>query len=281
MLDLNEFKDAINLSESITVASDITTANFFGDGPYEDYWTYYYPDTLAAPSAPTACNKNTIGALNSQINNSSGSNKLYSIGGSISDINGEQAGYILIDRLSHQGGLLTNTSSAQTTNLPTAALTRYTDGVGVMMGLSIYVNFTINYITTVTVNYTNQAGTNNRVSPSRTFVTSNIDNKRGAFFLIPLQDGDYGVRSVQSVTLSTAGASATPNFGVVLFKPLAVLGRNNIRTIGQGNFIDGNFLGGIPEVLDDACLNVLGLVTKINSAYVAGSRCVFNFYETT
>lgn len=281
MLDLNEFKEAIDLGENLAITSDIQTANFFGNGPYEDYWTYYYPDTLAIPSTAVACSKSTTGALNSQINNSSGSNKLYCVGGSFRDIEGEQAGYILIDRLSHQGGLTINTSSPQTTNLPTAALTRYTDGVGVMIGLSIYVNLSINYTTNVTVNYTNQAGTNNRVSPNRAFVTSNTDNKQGTFVLIPLQDGDYGVRSVESVTLATAGASAVPNFGVVLFKPLAILGRNNFKTIGQANFIDGNFLGGIPEVLDDACLNILGLVTKTNSAYTAGTRCVFNFYETT
>lgn len=281
MLDLNEFRDAISSGEKITVASDIITNNFFGEGPYEDYWTYYYPVAPAVPSAPVACNKNTIGALNSEINNSLGSNKLYSLGGSINDISGEQAGYMLIDRLSHQGGLLITTTSPQTTNLPTATLTRYIDGVGVMIGLSIYVGFSSNYTTNVTVNYTNQAGVSNRVSPSRTFPTNNLDNKRGAFYLVPLQDGDYGVRSVESVTLSTAGASAIFNFGVVLFKPLTIIGRNNFRTIGQANFIDGNFLGGIPEVLDDACLNVLGLVTKGNSAYGAGSRCVFNFYEAT
>lgn len=157
---------------------------------------------------------------------------------------------IVADILSHQGGLSGTVTTAQTTNLPTAALTRYTDGVGVMMALTIYTQVGTT-ATTVTASYTNQDGTSGRVSPS-VFIGSTNYRNAGQMILLPLQVGDTGVRSVESVTvLATTGTAG--NFGVTLFKPLAMICADGNTSMSK-DMISGGLLGGLPEIVDDACL---------------------------
>lgn len=288
-MDLSEYKQALTFGQKIPIVTNMDTTNLYGYGPsFNDLWMYTYPTTPTAPTTAVACNKTTTGALNNQLNDSTGaSNKLFCIGASVGDKHWDYPGFMLVDRLSHQGGLVVTTTSAQTTNLPTAALTRYTDGVGVMMGIGVYTNIGgTSYNSSVTVSYTNQAGTSSRTSVSQIFPKDNLTNKVGAFYILPLQQGDYGVRSVESVTLASAGASG--NFGIVLFKPLAIVGRKNITNFGQANFLDGKMFGGLPEIQDDACLNVFGVVPHSNGLgtgnstdFEIGSRCIFNFYETS
>jgi len=128
--------------------------------------------------------------------------------------------YILVDRLSHQGGLSGTVTTAQTTNLPTAALTRYTDGVGVMAALTIYTDVGTT-AASPTISYTNQAGTPGQTSVAFQFGGSGWDDA-GRMFLVPLAAGDTGVRAVASVTLGVSTGSIG-NFGVSLFKPLALI----------------------------------------------------------
>ena len=129
-------------------------------------------------------------------------------------------GNLWCDRLCHQSGLDATITTAQTTNLPTAALPRYTDGKGVWIAHErcVAVGTTASDIT---VSYTNQDGTSGRTSPTTTFtVTGNVDDSAiGQLYILPLQEGDTGVRSVQSVTLSGSTGTAG-NFGITLLKPL-------------------------------------------------------------
>lgn len=127
-------------------------------------------------------------------------------------------GGVLIDRLSHQGGLSGTVTTAQTTNLPTAALTRYTSGVGVYAALEVYTAVGATDALW-TVSYTNQAGT-----AGRTASWLMADTPGGnSFHPIPLVGSDTGVRSVESVTLTPSTGTAG-NFGVTLFKPLVWFG---------------------------------------------------------
>jgi hypothetical protein len=126
---------------------------------------------------------------------------------------------ILCDRLSHQGGLSGTGVGAQTTNLPTAALTRSTSGVGVMAAVEIYTQVGATP-QTFTCSYTNELGTAARTSLAvpigGTSVQEVLINK---FQIMTLQAGDFGVRSVESLTLS--GSTGTiGNFGVALFRPI-------------------------------------------------------------
>ena len=157
--------------------------------------------------------------------------------------------WILCDRLSHQGGLSGTTTGAQTTNLPTAALTRYTSGAGVFAALEIYSNVGTT-ATTFTCSYTNQAGTAGRTSLAQVFgATLN----REQFRLIPidLQQGDTGVRSVESVTLAASTLTAG-NFGVTLYKPLAMFPAfPQLATEWNAMFGGG---GNLAEIIDGAAL---------------------------
>ena len=79
----------------------------------------------SAPTTAAACTNATVGALGGTSGQQGGfaNGTLRRI--PTARISATQAGtYILCDRLSHQGGLSGVTTGAQTTNLPTAALTR-------------------------------------------------------------------------------------------------------------------------------------------------------------
>jgi hypothetical protein len=150
-------------------------------------------------------------------------------------------GMVLCDVLSVQGGLSGTVASptAQSTNLPTAALTRYTDGDGVMMGLAIY-GAVGGTATTATVSYTDGVNGAGRTSTDIVFGGSNANTQGMVLILIP-QAGDRNPVSVESVTLAATTGTAG-NFGVVLFKPIAFLneiGGTNSQREPYKNFIEG------------------------------------------
>jgi hypothetical protein len=153
---------------------------------------------------------------------------------------------ILFDRLSHQSGLNGTLTTEQTTNLPTAALTRYTSGVGVMIGVQAYTGVGSTSVT-ISARYTNSDGVANRTTPGVVFSSSTVTTNGMA--LLPLEDGDLGARSVEGITLSASTGTAG-DFGVVLFKPIAVLA-DTTRGRGCRNHAFG---GSLIELDDDACL---------------------------
>lgn len=166
---------------------------------------------------------------------------------------------VLCDRLSHQGGLSGITTGAQTTNLPTAALTRYTDGEGVMAALEIYTQIGATS-TTVTASYTNQAGTAGRTTQATPWGNTGF-REASRFVILPLQQGDTGVRAVASVTnAATTGTAGA--FGVTLFKPLLVVPVS-------GAFQDMDAMLGLAcqnlRILDDACLFWLHMSTTTST----------------
>jgi len=181
---------------------------------------------------------------------------------------------LVIDRLSHQGGLSGTTTGAQTTNLPTAALTRYTSGEGVFAALEIYgtVGTTA---TTATVSYTNQAGTAGQISPAFVFGGSG-NRSAGTMLIVPLADGDTGVRSVESVTLA-ASTTTAGNFGVTLFKILDWVPGGNAGFDNTTGPVDA-FLGGgglCPVVEDNACLQLC----SFSGATTVTQLCSLKFIE--
>ena len=80
---------------------------------------------------------------------------------------------------------------------------------------------------TFTVKYTNQDGVTGRVTPLviqntattlGSITTSQGTNNQAANPFLPLQDGDSGVRAVESVTMTNVD---TGIFSIILVKPLA------------------------------------------------------------
>lgn len=204
------------------------------------------PDAGAAPTTAAAPTRATTGAMGQQ-NATVGQLWLAQVGASLGS-----SGYLMIcDRLSHQGGLSGVVATAQTTNLPTSALTRYTSGVGVFASLDIYTQIGTT-ATTVTCSYTNQDGTGSRTSPA-TVIGGTAFREAGRSIILPLQEGDTGVRSVESVTVAATTGTAGA-FGVTLWKPLYVM---PILSLGSQQLLfDGiqSMCGNVPEIVDDACL---------------------------
>ena len=165
-------------------------------------------------------------------------------------------------------------TTAQTTNLPTAALTRYTNGVGVQIGLTIYAAIGATG-TTVTATYTNESGGSGRVTPLTNLGGASFNTAR-RFITLPLQSGDTGVQSVQNVTV-TATTGTAGNFGVTLYKPLVML---SVPVVSQDFDWDALFSLGAnaPEIVDGACLFWMCLPLATASGGIQGE---LSFAETT
>lgn len=209
------------------------------------------PTTAAVPTSATAgCLK---GGNGNTLNNGSGTRRilktifmpaLTTAGGMIT----------ICDRLSHQGGLSGTATGAQTTNLPTAALTRYTSGVGVQCGLEIYTAIGATG-TTVTTSYTNTTPTAGQVNPLATWGGTGF-NAASRIVILPLVAGDVGVTAVASVT-ATASTLTVGNFGVTLFYPLVHVPIDDILAIKRSSEALYGFGTWFPEVKSNACLQFI------------------------
>lgn len=222
-------------------------------------WFSAWVHTPLAGVAPTTAvvpTNSTVGSIGQA---DADSEQLYVVSAALSTTSGPLAdGVVLLcDRLSHQAGLSGIVTTAQTTNLPTAALTRYTSGVGVFAALDIYTQIGATG-TTVTASYTNQAGTAARTSTAIVF-GGTASREANRSIILPKQVNDTGVRSVESVTvLATTGTAG--NFGVTLFRPLMAFVLD--RVSDTFNLLDGKMSGGLPEIVDGACLYWLLLSTS-------------------
>lgn len=200
---------------------------------------------VAAPTTAVALDKTSTGAMIRPI---AGSGDQMLVGSRFSSSINDNGAW-LIDRLSHQGGLSGTVTTAQTTNLPTAALTRYTSGVGVYAALEFYTAVG-STDATWTIVYTNQTPTGSR---SVSFIMTATPSLNG-FIVLPLQGTDTGVRSVESVTL-TPSTGVAGNFGVTLFKPLVWIPSIPSYFNRQNDIF--SMPGWNTPILDDACLQLL------------------------
>lgn len=199
----------------------VTTSSFISGQLLLSLWKSSVPNVGATPSTAVAPDYTTTGALG-QVALNSFRILMARMAAGLSTTVG--TGLLIADRLSHQGGLSGTTTGAQTTNLPTAALTRSTSGVGVMAAIEVYTSVGASG-GTVVGSYTNSSGTAGRTFKERG-LGFNGPNTAGVLSLFGLQDGDVGVRSVESITLSGSTGTAG-NFGVTLFKPYGVITVNS------------------------------------------------------
>jgi len=176
---------------------------------------------------------------------------------------------ILYDRLVHQGGLDATSIAAQTTNLPTPALTRYTDGVGVWILVTVW-TLVGTTATTITASYTNQAGTAGRTTVATAFGGTGF-REFGRGILLPLQAGDTGVKSVESVTLA-ASTTTAGNFGVALIKPLMPVCLHRFDHESLVNMLTNG--GFAPAIVNSASLNFLAYSAS-TGAWAVGGELLF------
>lgn len=210
----------------------------------------FFPIAPSTPSSSIALDNTSLYAINNQ-SNLLGAGNLFLLGGQIES--GGAHTLIVVDLLNISGGLSGLVTTEQTTGLPTAPLTRYPSGEGVFAGLIIWASIG-GTVATASINYTNQNGISERISPLAFFSSvSSSDRNPGRIFLMPLAFGDTGVQSVKSVTLfgSTGGAG---NFGLILFKPLSMIalgtGPNTLDAVSSAGFV-----GSLSTIFPSACLS--------------------------
>jgi hypothetical protein len=158
----------------------------------------------------------------------------------------------------------------------TATLTRYTDGEGVMAMAVVVAGHAVGTGVTFTMSYTNSSGVSGRTSRAVQLNTQFVNgtiittasataNCNGPF--IPLQTGDTGIRSIESVTMSGSDVGL---FSLVLVKPLAQMSIRGIDAPVEVDYFK-DFGGGMPKIEDDAYLNfICHPVGTLNAANING-----------
>ena len=124
----------------------------------------------------------------------------------------------------------TCTSGTLTINSQTAnafgCLSRYTDGVGVKIAVASLASIG-STPSNIQVNYTNEAGNSGRNTVSQAMTPSAKFGQympSGARMWLPLQAGDMGVQSIQSLTLSAGMGGAGPLYAnLQLIRPLFMI----------------------------------------------------------
>ena len=165
---------------------------------------------------------------------------------------------MLVDLLGFYPVTSVTTTGAQTLN-NTVTLPRYTDGAGVQAFIT---PSTVMGAATpsISIGYTNSASTAGRATPTTlpigntaAPVTQIVYSGTGAGKFgpfIPLQAGDAGIKSVQSINLSASYVSGVLN--LVLCRPLMTLPITTLGVTAERDLI--NQLNSGPRVYDGACL---------------------------
>ena len=163
----------------------------------------------------------------------------------------------------------------------TQGLPRYADGRGVQLMPVVVAGHTGGQ--PFTVNYTNQDGVSGRITGTVTMGTQIVNGtilhsqgsgtayvNNGPF--LPLQKGDSGVRSVESVMIGGIGDVGL--FALVMVKPLATFSLFGIDAATEVDYLTD--MASLPEILDDAYLNLIALP----NATLAGDP-IHGIIETT
>jgi hypothetical protein len=231
-------------------------------GQYTSLWTFNrFPGGAGAAPGGTARNptNTTQGALGQSTPTGTQYLGGLSIGANVAGIG------TWYDRLADISGLNATTTTAQ--NTTSLAVTRYTgaESVGNEIWIEIYTIIGTT-ATTITVSYTNQAGTSGRTSQAVVFGGT---GRREATRMIrvPLANGDTGVRSVESVTvLATTGTAG--DFGVTIVRPIA---SGVCGLPGTGSLTDClSQLAALPEIKSGACLTPLWFANTTTSPILHG-----------
>ena len=213
-------------------------------------WTYDgIPAGGAVPTAAAIPDRTTTGAIPFVV--ATGGRDTHLIGASVTPLT---AGvYLLYDRLMHIGGLSGTSTADQTVQgaTPSPAITRNTGGEGNIAWCEIYTLIGTSSAT-LTMTYTNQAGTTGRTGTNNIGATSFREVTRVQ--RIPLAAGDTGIRAIEKIALSVT-TGTVGNFGITLAQPLAWIPVGAAGTAGWRDYTTG--LPGIPVIDPDACLALM------------------------
>ena len=161
--------------------------------------------------------------------------------------------------------LTVNSTTAQTITMPTLPArdnAASTNGDGVQLALVTSAAASATAVA-ATYSYTNQAGTSGRTGSilDATAATATI---AGALFRLGLQAGDTGVRSIQSITFSTAWTTGTIN--MIAYRPLAQL---NLSGNANSDSFDG-ITGGLPRLPNGVVPFIFIIPTTTTTTSISG-----------
>lgn len=171
---------------------------------------------------------------------------------------------ILADRLWDNGGYTITSTAAQNSTTPTwpsRDANGSTNGDGVLLGLEISAA-TGAGTPTITISYTNESGTAGRSATN--YIATVASSAIGAFYPISLQAGDYGVRSVQSLTLSATWTSGTMN--LVAYRELA---RLELTAANTPNAIDA-LTSGMPRLYNGTVPFLIFIPSTTTASNISG-----------
>ncbi len=163
---------------------------------------------------------------------------------------------VLCDRIWQNSGLSPTTTTAQTVNSVTWDRDNIIDGTftghGVLVGVEVTTTLTnAAAVSGATVSYTNQAGTAGRIGSLGTIPATAL---AGTVVPMALQAGDYGVRSIQSITHPTLTGGA---YSLIAYRQIAALG-TPVANVGVQQ--DGLTLG-LPMLHNDSVPFLMFLMT--------------------
>lgn len=171
---------------------------------------------------------------------------------------------LLCDRLWHNSGLSVTLTTSQTVTsvaFPARDDSESTDGEGVLVGLELSAA-TGAGTPTLTLGYTNQAGTAGRTANSVIAVTAS--GVMGTFYQFGLQAGDTGVRSIQ-----TYQQSATMTSGTIHLVAYRILEQINFPASGIPDGV--NLLtGGLKRCWDNTVPFLLFIPSTTTSTFLIG-----------
>lgn len=243
------------------VAGAAATAPIAGRGM--SLWTYDgMPAGGAVPTTGAIPDRTTQGAI--PFTAATGGRDKHLIGAHIAPL---VAGvFLLYDRLFHIGGLSgTSTADQAVQSSPASpALTRNTGGAGNIAWYEVYTIIGATG-TTLTMTYTNQAGTGAQTSTINIGATGFREVTRAQ--RIPLAAGDTGIQAIEKIKL-TATTGTAGNFGITIAQPLAWIPVGSAGTAGWRDYTTG--LPGIPVIDPDACLSLLFIPATTTAPEVWG-----------
>ena len=220
-----------------------------------------YPQGAAAVSATVEIpSSSTVGAL--PFTNASGGREKWIVQSTFVQpmITSADSGNVLVyDRLSQI--LLDNqVATAQTVG---GSITRHTAGAGNIIFYESLGDCGVG-LRTITIDYTNQAGTAGRTALTWLGEPQPFTNTNN-FHIVGLQAGDTGVRSIQDVTVSAAATTAD-DFVIGIGHPLtsSTMGGSRWPT-GQG--MSTASCGNLPQLEDDTCIAL-----AVSGSQAAGTR---------
>jgi hypothetical protein len=175
---------------------------------------------------------------------------------------------ILLDRLWHNSGIdVTNTGAQTITSATWPARDRNgsTNGDGVFVGIEVSTATTNGSpVTTITMSYTNSAGTSGRTGTIASFPATAV---AGTFVLFQLDAGDIGVRSVESITLGTTLSAGAIH--LVAVRPICDLPQK----AGGEIILQDAFACGFPRLYD----NTVPFIAQASSSTNVGGGLTVGF----